>query len=105
MPMAVNLGRVVIYNEEFPSTNLPDPLIKWSCKIMETILATVSQLLQGLWSLNLTKLRHTIINFNPSSHANLSTRGHLRSCDKLKTFYLNNHNTYGYQTRQGGYIQ
>ena len=48
MSMAINLGVVVIYNEKFPSIKSPDPFIKWSCKITETILATVSQRLQGL---------------------------------------------------------
>ena len=42
---------------------------------------------------------------NPLSHTTLWTRGHVRSGDKLKTFYLHYHNTYGYQTWQGGYIQ
>ena len=32
-------------------------------------------------------------------------RGHVRSRDKLKIFYLHYHNTYGYQTQQDGYIQ
>ena len=31
MPMATK--RIVIYNKEFPSINLEDPLIAWSCKV------------------------------------------------------------------------
>ena len=33
MSMAINFGRVGIYNEEFPSIKSPDPLITWSCKV------------------------------------------------------------------------
>ena len=33
MPMATKTGRIVIYNKEFPSINLGDPLIAWSCKV------------------------------------------------------------------------
>ena len=33
MPMAVNIRRMGIYNEEFPSIKSPDPLITWSCKV------------------------------------------------------------------------
>ena len=33
----------------------PDPLIKWSCKFMQTILVAVSLLPQILWPQNLAK--------------------------------------------------
>ena len=55
MSMAINFGGVGIYNEEFPSIKSPDPLIVWSYKVMETILATVSLLPQGLWPQNVAK--------------------------------------------------
>ena len=34
MSMAINFGRVGVYNKAFPSIKLPDPLIMWSCKVM-----------------------------------------------------------------------
>ena len=33
MSMAINFGKVGIYNEEFPSTKSPDTLITWSFKV------------------------------------------------------------------------
>ena len=33
MSIRINFVRVVIYNEEFPSINSPDPLITWYCKV------------------------------------------------------------------------
>ena len=43
--------------------------------------------------------------FNPLIHTTISTRGHVRSRDRLKKIYLHYHNTYGYQTWEDGYIQ
>ena len=48
MSMAINFGRVEIYNKEFPSIKSSDPLIALSCKVVQTILAAVSLLPQGL---------------------------------------------------------
>ena len=44
MSMAINFGRVGIYNEEFPSTKSSEPLITWFCFIITTIRRTVSKL-------------------------------------------------------------
>ena len=55
MSMAINFGRVEIYNKEFPSIKSSNPLITLSYKVTETILAAVSLLPQGLWPLNLAK--------------------------------------------------
>ena len=33
MYMAINFGRVGMYNKEFPSIKSPDLLITWFCKI------------------------------------------------------------------------
>ena len=33
MSLTINFGKSGIYNEEFPSIKLPDPLILWSCKV------------------------------------------------------------------------
>ena len=33
MSMAINFGRMGIFNEEFSYMKSPDPLIKWSCKV------------------------------------------------------------------------
>ena len=38
MSMAINFGRVWIYNKEFPSTKLPDHLITSSCKVARNVL-------------------------------------------------------------------
>ena len=46
--MAINLDRVGIYNEQFPSIKSPDPLIMWSSRVMYHIQ-------QGLQPLNLAK--------------------------------------------------
>ena len=35
MTMVINVGRVGIYDEEFPSIKSPDPLITWTCKGMK----------------------------------------------------------------------
>ena len=45
----------------------------------------------------------THYNFNLLSYATVWTRGHGRSLDELKTFYLHYHKSYGYQTLQNGY--
>ena len=55
MSMAINIGRVEIYNKEFPSIMSPNPLITWPCKVMQNISAAVSPLPKGLWPLNLTR--------------------------------------------------
>ena len=55
MSIAINFGRVEIYNEEFLSIKSPDPLITWSCKVTKNILAAQSLLPQGLWPLSVTK--------------------------------------------------
>ena len=55
--------------------------------------------------LNLTRWRLTIRIFNPLSHITLWRSGHVKSRNKLKTFYLYYHDTYGPQTWQGGYMQ
>ena len=52
----------------------------------------------------MAKLGLTTRNFNLLSRTTFWTRSHVRSRDKLKTFYLHYHNNYGYQTWQGGYI-
>ena len=49
MSMAINLGSVGIYNEEFPFIKSPNTLITWSCKVMQIILAALSLLPQALW--------------------------------------------------------
>ena len=51
MLMAINFGRVGIYNEEFYSIKSQDPLITWSCKVTENVLVAESllpQLPEGL---------------------------------------------------------
>ena len=53
--MAINFGRVGVYNEGFSSIKSPDPLITWSCKLMKTILGAVLLLPQSLWPQNLGK--------------------------------------------------
>ena len=73
MTMAINFAMVRIYNEEFPF---------------------IKSLPQGLWPQNLTVWWLTIRNFDLLSHTTFWTQGHVRSCDKLKTFYLHYHNTY-----------
>ena len=55
MYIGINFGKVGTYNEEFPSKKSPNPLIAGSCKVMQTILAAVSLLPQGLWRLSLAK--------------------------------------------------
>ena len=52
MTMVINVGRVGIYDEEFPSIKSPDPLITWTCKGMKNVSAAVSLLPQGLWPQN-----------------------------------------------------
>ena len=39
--MTINSGRVGICHEEIPSIKSPDPLIKWSCKVMQILLAAL----------------------------------------------------------------
>ena len=53
--MAFNIGRVAMYNKKFPSIKSSDPLISWSSKVTQNILAAVSLLPQGLWTLNLAE--------------------------------------------------
>ena len=53
--MAINFGRVGICKEETSSIKSPDPLITWSCKVMQTILAAAPLLPQGLWPQKLAK--------------------------------------------------
>ena len=66
--MAINIGRVAIYNKEFPSIKSSDPLISCSSKVTQNILAAVSLLPQGLWRLNLAEWWLPTKNFNPLSH-------------------------------------
>ena len=73
MTMAINFAMVKIYNEEF---------------------SFIKSLPGGLWPQNLTVWWLTIRSFNLLSHTTLWMQGHVRSCDKLKTFYLHYHNTY-----------
>ena len=73
MTVAINFAMVRIYNEEFSFIKL---------------------LPGGLWPQNLTVWWLTIRSFNLLSHTTLWTQGHVRSCDKVKTFYLHYHNTY-----------
>ena len=80
-------------------------MITLSCKVIKSISAAVSLLPQELWPLNLAKWWLTIRNLNPWSHTTLWTRDHVGSRDKLKTFYIHYHNTYGHQTWQGGCAQ
>ena len=67
--------------------------------------ATVSLLPHGLWPQNLAKWWCTKRNFSPLFRTTLRSGGHVRSRDKLKTYYLHYHITHGYQPTQGGYIQ
>ena len=94
MSITINFGKVGIYNEDFPSIKSPDPLITWSCKVVQVILADVSLPPQSLWPQNLAKW-WLLRNFNPLSHTTLWTRGHAVSRDKLTTFDLQYYNTYG----------
>ena len=71
MSMAINFGRVEIYNKEFPSIKSSNPLITLSYKVTETILAAVSLLPQGLWPLNLAKWWLAIRKLNPLSQKTL----------------------------------
>ena len=71
MFMAINFGRVTIYNKEFLSIKSPHTLITRSCKVTSSILAAVSLVPQGLLPLNLAKWRLAIRNFNPLSHTSL----------------------------------
>ena len=82
MLMAINIGK----------------LGTQSCKVTQNIVAAVSLQPQDVWPRNLAKSWLTIIKFNPSSQTTFWTRGHVRSRDKLKTFYLHYHNTYDHQT-------
>ena len=66
--MAINFGRVGTCNEEIPSIKSPDPLITWTRKVMQTILAAVSLLPQSLWPQDMAKWSLTIRNFNPLSY-------------------------------------
>ena len=102
--VAINFYKVGIYSEGFPFIKSPDPLITWSCRVIKTILTAVSLLTEGLWPQHLAKRWLSIRNFNPLSDTTLWTRGNMRSSDKLKMLYLHYHNTYGYQTWQGGYL-
>ena len=47
--MAINFGSVGIYNMEFLSMKSQDPLITWSRKAMQIILAVVALVPYGLW--------------------------------------------------------
>ena len=86
--MGFSFGRVGIYNEKFPSIMPPNPLITWSCKITYIVLAAVSLLPLDLWPPNWAKWGLNIRNFYPLSHEILSACGHVRSFEKLKTFYF-----------------
>ena len=66
--MAFNIGRVAMYNKKFPSIKSSDPLISWSSKVTQNILAAVSLLPQGLWTLNLAERWLPTKKFNPLSH-------------------------------------
>ena len=103
--MAITFRRVDIHSEKWSSIKSPNLLIKLFCKGIKNILAAVSLLPQGLWPLNVAKRWLTIRNLNPLNHTTLWTRGHVRSRDKSKIFYVHYHNTYGHQTWQGGCIQ
>ena len=80
MSMDINFGKVGIYNELFHSLKLSDPLIRWSFDPL-------------------------ILLSGPLSHTIFWIRGHVSLLDKVKTFYLYNRDTYGYQNCQGEYIQ
>ena len=105
MSMTISFDRVGIYNEDIPSIKTTNLLITWPSKVTENILAVVSLLPQGLWPLNLARWWLTTKSFNPLSRKILWTCGHVKLRDKLKTFYLHYHNTFGHQTWQGGYLQ
>ena len=55
MSMTINFGRVGTYSEDCPSIKSADHLIKWSCKVMQTILAAASLVPLGLWPQYLAK--------------------------------------------------
>ena len=87
MLVTTRLGRVGIYIEEFPSINLHNPLITWSCKITWNTRYVISLLQQGLWPLNFLRWWNTIRTFHLQNYTNLWIRGHLMPHDKLKTLY------------------
>ena len=65
MAVGLHIGRVGKCNGEFPSIKSPGPLITWSWKVKENILAAVSLLPQGLWTLNLARWLDTMRSFLP----------------------------------------
>ena len=90
--MATKVGKMGIYSEELSPIKSPDPLIRWSWKVNQNMLAALSLLSQELWPLYLAKWWLTGRIFNPLSHKSHRICGHVRLCDKLKMFYIQCHN-------------
>ena len=72
-------------NRSFYHMVLQGHVKHFSCSITT---ATRSMLPQGLWPLNLAKWWLNRRKFNTLSPKTFWTRGHVKSCDKLKAFYL-----------------
>ena len=102
MSMAINFGRVRIYNKEFPAIKffirvfdyvvLQGQTNYFSCCITTNTRPVATKLSKAVTSIE--KLQ-PIKSQNP---LDTSTHSPVRSHDKLKTFYLHYHNTYGHNT-------
>ena len=71
MSLTINFGTVGIYNEEFPSIKLSNPLITWPFKFTCIILPAIPLLPKDLRSINLAWWLLTIGSFNQLNHTTL----------------------------------
>ena len=85
MSMAINFGRVWIYNKEFLSTKLPDHLITWSCKVTWNILVCTTAMTRPMTN-KLGKVVTCYTKLQPISHTTLWIRGHLGHVINQKHF-------------------
>ena len=105
LSMAINFGRMEIYIEEFPFLKVT---ISFDCMVLQCHVNYFSCCITTTTRPITTKLGRMLTYYKKlqsiKSHSLLKTWSR-ESHDKLKSFYLHYHNTYGYQTWEGGYIQ
>ena len=75
-----------------------DPLTTESRKVTWQVISLISSISQGLWLLNLTGRWLTMRETRPWCYMTLWQRGHVRSREKLKAWYLLFHKGYNHQS-------
>ena len=100
-PLTATLDKVEVYSKRPPSIESFDALITWSSYHVTNEKRYISTSARP-WLPNLTELLVLMPVYYPSSHITYWWRGHIRSHDKWKMWWIHSYVTCHYQTWHKG---